>query len=127
MAQFDMRAALNPSAVQSAIALTASTCPALHSSVNIVVPASSVSFKGEGLVSFAHKGGSGKSLSRKFCRNCGSSIATEAEALPGALIIKAGTLDDSSWLKPNTHLWTSSAQSWVRIDPEAKAFPKGRT
>jgi len=96
-------------------------------SVNVVVPASSVRFKGESLASFAHKGGSGKSLSRKFCQNCGSSIATEAEALPGALIIKAGTLDDSSWLKPNTHLWTNSAQSWVRIDPEAKAFPKGRT
>jgi hypothetical protein len=30
--------------------------------------------------------------------------------LPGAIIIKAGTLDDKSWIKPNTHIWTQSAQ-----------------
>jgi hypothetical protein len=46
--------------------------------------------------------------------------------LPGALIIKAGTLDDGSWLKPNTHIWADSAQPWVRIEPDAKTFPKGR-
>jgi hypothetical protein len=95
-------------------------------SVNVVVPASSVTFKGESPASYAYKGGSGKALSRKFCPKCGSSIASEAEALPGVLIIKAGTLDDSSWLKPNTHIWTSSAQSWVRIDHGATTFPKGR-
>src|SRR5690242_483951 len=82
---------------------------------------------GESLASYADKGESGKPLSRKFCRNCGSSLATETEALPGAIIIKAGTLDDKSWLKPNYHLWTNSAQPWVRIEPGATTFSKGRT
>jgi hypothetical protein len=79
------------------------------------------------LASYADKGESGKPLSRKFCRNCGSSLATEAEALPGAMIIKAGTLEDKSWLKPNMHIWTRSAQPWVQIEPGATTFPKGRT
>jgi hypothetical protein len=96
-------------------------------SVNIVVPAPSVTWQGQTPASYADKGESGRSLSRKFCRNCGSSIATEAEGLPGALIIKAGTLDDLSWLKPNTHIWTSSAQPWVKIEPGATTFSKGRT
>jgi hypothetical protein len=79
------------------------------------------------VASYADKGESGKPLSRKFCRNCGSSLATEAEALPGAMIIKAGTLEDKSWLKPNMHIWTRSAQPWVQIEPGATTFPKGRT
>ncbi len=95
-------------------------------SVNVVVPASSMKWHGEP-ASFADTGEeSGKGLSRKFCRNCGSSLATLAEALPGALIIKAGTLDDRSWLKPSTHIWTRSAQPWVKIEPSATIFPKGR-
>jgi len=70
-------------------------------SVNVVVPAPSLTWAGQSLASYADKGESGKPLSRKFCRNCGSSLATETEALPGAIIVKAGTLDDKSWLKPN--------------------------
>jgi hypothetical protein len=96
-------------------------------SVNVVVPAPSLTWQGQSLASYADKGESGKPVSRKFCRNCGSSLAIETEALPGAIIIKAGTLDDKSWLKPNYHLWTNSAQPWVRIEPDAKTFPKGRT
>jgi hypothetical protein len=95
--------------------------------VNVVVPATSVTWDGKTLASYADKGESGKPLSRKFCRNCGSSLATEAEALPGAMIIKAGTLEDKSWLKPNMHIWTRSAQPWVQIEPGATTFPKGRT
>lgn len=96
-------------------------------SVNIVVPALGVKWQGQSPASYADKGESGKSLSRKFCQNCGSSLATEAEALPGAMIIKAGTLDDKSWIRPNTHIWTQSAQPWVQIDPGATTFLKGRT
>jgi hypothetical protein len=96
-------------------------------SVNVVVPAPSLTWQGQSLASYADKGESGRPLSRKFCRNCGSSLATETEALPGAIIIKAGTLDDKSWLKPNYHIWTNSAQPWVRIEPGATTFSKGRT
>jgi hypothetical protein len=95
-------------------------------SVNIVVPAPSVTWQGQS-ASYADTGDSGKPLSRKFCRNCGSSLATETEALPGAIIIKAGTLDDKSWLKPNYHIWTRSAQPWVQIPSGTTAFAKGRT
>jgi len=29
--------------------------------------------------------------------------------------VKAGTLDDTSWLKPDGHYWTSRKQSWVVV------------
>jgi len=96
-------------------------------SVNVIVPAAGMTWQGEAPASFADKGESGRSLSRKFCSHCGSSLATEAESFPGMLIIKAGTLDDKSWLKPNTHVWTRSAQPWVKIEPGVTTFAKGRT
>jgi hypothetical protein len=96
-------------------------------SVNVIVPASSVTWEGQSPASYADIGESGKANLRKFCPGCGSSIAAEAAALPEALIIKAGTLDERWWLKPNTHLWASSAQPWVRIDPSATSFSKGMT
>jgi hypothetical protein len=50
---------------------------------------------------------------RRFCSACGSPILTVTDAFPGVLIVKAGTLDDTSWLEPQLEIWGSSAQPWV--------------
>jgi hypothetical protein len=50
-------------------------------SVNIIVLVSNVTWEGQSPASYADKGESGKPILRKFCQNCGSSIAAEAEAL----------------------------------------------
>jgi hypothetical protein len=34
--------------------------------------------------------------------------------------LKAGTLDDTSWVKPGVNIWCSSAQAWV-VYPEGAA------
>jgi hypothetical protein len=95
-------------------------------SVNVVLPAAAaVTWTGDGLGSFADRGDSGKSIVRRFCRTCGSSVAVEAEAFPGTVIIKAGSLDDRSWLKPGMHMWTRSAQPWVHIDPGVTVVADG--
>jgi hypothetical protein len=31
---------------------------------------------------------------------------------PELIFIKAGSLDDASWVQPTLEAWTSSAQSW---------------
>lgn len=51
-----------------------------------------------------------------FCGRCGSRIyhATGDAAAP--LSIKAGTLDDPSWLRPVAQLWTRRAHAWLSID-----------
>jgi hypothetical protein len=33
--------------------------------------------------------------------------------------VKAGSLDDTSWLFPVGHIWTRSAQPWVAIPQDA--------
>jgi hypothetical protein len=50
---------------------------------------------------------------RKFCGECGSPLITSNQSLPDVYILKAGTLDDTSWLNPQIEVWGASAQPWV--------------
>ncbi|MBP0616605.1 GFA family protein [Jiella mangrovi] len=50
-----------------------------------------------------------------FCPECGVRIQHRSKGDPGRLNIKAGTLDDASWLAPAGHIWTRSRQVFVTI------------
>ena len=63
----------------------------------------------------------GQPTHRRFCGRCGSPVVTVSPALPGVVIIKAGTLDDASWLEPQMEIWGTSAQSWI---PEVEGRPR---
>jgi hypothetical protein len=60
---------------------------------------------------------SGRTLSRHFCADCGSPIYSQRNPNPGFLVVRAGTLDDSSGMKVTGNIWTSRARSWAHIDP----------
>ncbi|MGN7861254.1 GFA family protein [Microbacterium sp. 22303] len=62
---------------------------------------------------------------RSFCGNCGSPIVSRIDAMPGLAFIKAGTLNDTSWLNPTLDLWHRSAQPWVPAIPGAEVFERG--
>ena len=70
---------------------------------------------------FRSHGDSGRWIERGFCPECGSQMFTRLEGLPGALVIKAGTLDDSSSFSPTLDFWVASAPPWDHMDP---ALPK---
>ena len=44
--------------------------------------------------------------------------------MPELTMIKAGTLDDTSWLKPSMHIYCDSAQSWAVIPKDSQQFAK---
>jgi len=50
-----------------------------------------------------------------FCPDCGTRIYHKPDWRKGMVSVKAGTLDDTSALKPDMHIWTSSRQPWVVI------------
>ena len=50
-----------------------------------------------------------------FCGACGSRIAQGSTPSKGVLSLRAGTLDDTSWVEPAGDIWTKSAQPWVRF------------
>jgi hypothetical protein len=61
---------------------------------------------------------------RRFCPDCGSTVMDEAEAMPGVIMIQAGTLDDASWVKPAAQVYCDSAQPWVQLAGDMARFPK---
>lgn len=87
------------------------------------VQADAVSMQGE-LTTYTDTGDSGKSLLRRFCPECGSSISSEVELMPGMIMLKAGTLDDPSAVKPVMQIYCDSAMPWVSLGAEMKSFPK---
>jgi len=95
-------------------------------SVIVGVPRDALEVAGE-LASFTTVGtDSGKDVERKFCPQCGSPVMSIAEGMPALAFIKAGTLKDTSWLEPQLHVWTDSAQEWLPLDAHAGAkTPRG--
>lgn len=81
-------------------------------STNLGVPEAAYVQTGETKV-FTDKGDSGKAVWRHFCPNCGSPILSKVEAMPGMVLIKAGTLDDMSGLTPSIEVYTDHAAAWV--------------
>ncbi len=65
---------------------------------------------------------SGVPIHRRFCPDCGSPVVVEAENSPRTVIM-AGTLDDTSFVKPSSNMFCDEAQSWVPMSPDAKNYP----
>ncbi len=51
-----------------------------------------------------------------FCGDCGARLYNLPSRDTAIAVLKPGTLDDTSWLRPVGHIWTKSAQPWVEID-----------
>lgn len=83
-------------------------------SVVLGVPEAALRLTGE-LKTYEDHGDSGNLVYRRFCPNCGSPVLSALAASPGAVFLKAGTLDDTSWLQPKVHVWTKSMQAWETL------------
>ena len=60
---------------------------------------------------------------RGFCGRCGSPIFGRGDAYAGLTFIKAGTLDDPSWVQPALHIWCAEKQPWVVIEEDVQQVP----
>ncbi len=58
----------------------------------------------------------GKSIHRNFCTVCGTTLLTEFDVDPEHVSIKACSLDDPSWLRPDRHLFTSRTPAWLKLN-----------
>jgi hypothetical protein len=92
-------------------------------SIVVAVPQAALSLQGP-VKSYTSKGDSGKEVVARFCSNCGSTILSEPELMPGAAVLRAGTLDDTSWLKPTMEIYCDSAQPWVQLGGGLKRYAK---
>jgi hypothetical protein len=92
--------------------------------VAIVVPESALSIEGE-TKTFSYTADSGRTARRSFCAECGSSLFARSAGFPGMTIIKAGSLDDTSGIRPTIEIYCDSAQPWVDLRGGAKRFARG--
>ena len=75
----------------------------------------------ETLRSWDTRGDDGEIKRCYFCPACGSRVYHGSDRNDADISIKAGSLDDTGWLRPVAHIWLQSAQPWIDIDTEADA------
>jgi hypothetical protein len=81
--------------------------------VVVGVPRAALQVQGDSLASFTTVGEDhGGDAERNFCNLCGAPLFTFSATLPELALLKAGSLDDASWVQPAFEVWTSSAQPW---------------
>lgn len=94
--------------------------------VILLVERSALKVEGASIKTFTRPGGSGKPKTMYFCGDCSTILYHESTLAPGMAFIRAGTLDDYSWVKPNLHIWTEEKQPWVTIPEGVPQFPRNR-
>ena len=65
---------------------------------------------------------SGADVTSWFCADCGARLYGEREGRPETMNLRAGTLDDTTWLTPIAHMFTTSAQGWIQPAAGAECF-----
>lgn len=58
----------------------------------------------------------------RFCGHCGGGIACEKPTAPDVTAVHAGTLDDTSWMRPIAHVNLRHAQAWQRVPNNTACF-----
>lgn len=94
-------------------------------SVNVVVPQACFELRGEPR-RYRDSGDSGRSVWRCFCGECGGPLFTLADAMPGVVIVKAGTLDDVPAAGPAVEIYVDQAAWWLPRLPGTARFGRSR-
>ena len=68
-------------------------------------------------------GTDGTNVHRGFCPDCGSPIISYVTEQPNLRFIKAGSLDDSTWVRAESSFWSTSACEWDPVNANLPSFP----
>jgi len=90
---------------------------ASNGTVNVLVPTSGLESTGE-LGEYLSIADSGNEMRRRFCPSCGSHLFANTSARPQFTVVRAGTLDDPSAVRPAMNIWASSAPAWACLDED---------
>ena len=67
-------------------------------------------------------GHDGTNVHRGFCSNCGSPVISYVTEQPDLRFIKAGSLDNSSWINIESSFWSISANKWDPVNENIPCF-----
>lgn len=83
--------------------------------LSMVVPRDAVRLSAGAPATWLRRHESGRTSRCLFCGECGARLYHNPDRNPQITILKPGTLDDTSWLRPVGHIWIRSAQPWFEM------------
>jgi hypothetical protein len=86
-----------------------------NGTVNAIFPTQDIEVTGT-TGEYTSAGESGNLVRRRFCPNCGSHLFADSTGRAGLTVVRVGTLDDPSSVKPVANIWTASAPRWACLD-----------
>ena len=87
--------------------------------MSLVIEPAAFQIESGSLQAFVTTADSGRQKTCAFCPQCGVRIYNATSAL---MSIKAGTLDDTSWLRPDAHYWVTRRQPWLTLPKDVPVF-----
>lgn len=88
---------------------------------HMIVPETGFTVTGE-VRFFDQPADSGNMVSRGFCPTCGSALYSTNAGMPGAVFVRASSLDDPEAFKPQMIVFTDRAASWDHMDASLPGF-----
>ena len=70
------------------------------------------------MTTYTRTADSGRTVESQFCKVCGTTVITMAEAQPGRVGLAVGIFDDTTWITSPKYIFSSSKQKWYQL-PEA--------
>ena len=77
------------------------------------------------MTTYSRKADSGRTVETKFCKVCGTTVFTFAEAQPGRVGIGVGTFDDTSWVTKPNNIFCNFKQKWQPLPDGALKKSEG--
>lgn len=90
-------------------------------SLGVLVTTDALAVEGE-LSAWTRLSDQGSANTRYSCAACGNIIYGIGESSPELAKLQAGTLDDTSAVAPEVHIWTRSKQPWLQLAPGVPSF-----
>jgi hypothetical protein len=73
---------------------------------------------------WASKADSGNIVSRGFCNECGSPVASKNSGMQTLMFVRAASLDDPTIYKPQMVVWSGMGQPWDHFNPALPSFER---
>jgi len=89
---------------------------ASNGTVNAIFPSAAIEISGNPS-EYTSTADSGHQVRRRFCPQCGSHLFADSTGRPQLTVLRVGTLDDPSTIRPSANIWSASAPAWACLDP----------
>ena len=114
----DIRYSVDPAQVMTLCCCHCRDCQKQSGSafgMSLILPREAFTLKHGALMLWEDRSARGSVKRAHFCPRCGVRIFHDGGEASALVSVKAGTLDDTSVLRPAGQLWTKRAQPWLPL------------